>query len=117
MGQVERSQRKTLPERDVLLFAAGLLSAIVYFAVLQGPIAGADEPVPKAQLIVQHDSFRLPSSVARVETVAVAESIVNHGRFADPFAANGPSGSTAHIARCCRSSSLPGTCCLVKRLR
>ena len=98
MGLVQRSQRNIIPERDVLLFAAGMLSAIFYFAVLQRPIAAGGEPLAITQSIVKPEPLLLPSAVPRVETVAIAESIVRHGRFADPFAANGPSGPTAHLA-------------------
>ncbi len=54
--------------------AAGTLSALIYFALLARPLIGGGE------------------------SVAIAESLVKHGRFADPFAANGSTGPTAHLA-------------------
>lgn len=69
-----RGARRFIIERDLLLLIAGTLSAVFCFVFVQPTVSGGGE------------------------TIAVAESLARHGRFADPFAANGSTGPTAHLA-------------------
>jgi hypothetical protein len=63
-----------LTDRDMILSAAGMVSGMVYFLLIPKPVVGGAEPI------------------------AIANSLVSHGRFADPFISTGATGPTAHLA-------------------